>query len=81
MENELQTISLNDFYIKIPKNLVFQSKCVIPLKSFQIVEIPCFFQSSSIPKYIFKLLDAVSNTKLKLKTVAIFIIPQGQENS
>ena len=81
MEPVLESIPLCGFALQVPGSLIFQSCLTIPLKQSQHLTIPCFLPPSPVPKYIFTLIDAASHTKLKLKTMGVFIIPLGQETS
>lgn len=81
MDQETKNIDLCGFSLQVPNSLIFQSKMVLPLKLNQIVNIPCAIPASPIPKYFFKIVDSSSPVKLKQKTMAVFIIPIGQESS
>jgi Spermine/spermidine synthase domain len=81
MESGTIRFPLDNFILEIPTTLIFQNRLVIPLKLSQVVEIPCYTSTSTYPKFKFRILDSASTEGLKLKTISVFVIPQGQESS
>lgn len=81
MEEQERSMDVDGFCLKVPIQHVFQSRIALTLKQNQYVKIDCFEPQGVFPKYRFSVVDAASSGKIKMKSVAVFIVPQGQEKS